>query len=143
MNTKRLVALTILVIAIAAASACGGGNNGADAVPTRGPTELNEVQERRAIRDLTDEGEVLEATMTQTATTASLELVVVDEVLEERAKELGSKFVRTVKQRGPDRQTGLAIGIGNVDYSITVKYSDGKKIAQGTKARTANSITWE
>ncbi len=143
MNTKRLVALTILVIAIATASACGGGNNGADAVPTRGPTELNEVQERRAIRDLTDEGEVLEATMTQTATTASLELVVVDEVIEERAKELGSKFVRTVKQRGPDRQTGQQIGIGNVDYTITVKYSDDTEVVRGIKARNANVIAWK
>ena len=143
MNTKRLVALTILVIAIATASACGRGNNGADAVPTRGPTELNEVQERRAIRDLTDEGEVLEATMTQTATTASLELVVVDEVSKERAKELGSKFVRTVKQRGPDRQTGLTIGIGNVDYTITVKYSDDTEVVRGIKARNANVIAWK
>ena len=143
MNTKRLVALTILVIAIASASACGGGNNGADAVPTRGPTELNEVQERRAIRDLTDEGEVLEATMTQTATTASLELVVVDEVSKERAKELGSKFVRTVKQRGPDRQTGLTIGIGNVDYTITVKYSDDTQVVRGIKARNASTIAWK
>ena len=143
MNTKRLVALTALVIAIAAASACGGGNDGADAVPPRGPTELNEVQEGRAIRDLTDEGEVLEATMTQTATTASLELVVVDEVSEERAKELGSKFVRVVKQRGPDRQTGLLIGIGNVDYTITVKYSDDTQVVRGIKARNANTIAWK
>ena len=143
MGAAKLMALMVLVVVIAAAAACGGDDDGADAVATRGPTELNEVQERRAIRDLTDEGEVLDATMTQTATTASLELVVVDEVSETRAQELGSKFVRTVKQRGPDRQTGILIGIGNVDYTVTVKYSDGNQVARGLKPRNANAITWK
>lgn len=143
MVTLRLVALTVVATAMAALVACGGDDDETDGVPTRGPTELNEVQERRAIRDLTDEGEVLDATMTQTATTASLELVVVDEVSETRAQELGSKFVRVVKQRGPDRQTGILIGIGNVDYTITVKYSDDRTAAQGTKPRNANAMTWK
>ena len=143
MSAAKLTALMVLVVVIAAAAACGGDDDGADAVATRGPTELNEVQERRAIRDLTDEGEVLEATMTQTATTASLELVVIDEVSPERAKELGSKFVRTVKQRGPDRQTGILIGIGNVDYTIIVKYSDDRTVAQGTKPRNVNAMAWK
>ena len=62
---------------------------------------------------------------------------------EERAKELGSKFVRTVKQRGPDRQTGLTIGIGNVDYTITVKYSDDTQVVRGIKAQNANAIAWK
>jgi hypothetical protein len=141
MNTTKLVALTVLVIAMTAAAACGGGDDGADA--ERGPTELNEAQESRAIRDLTDEGEVLEATIKQTATTASLELVVVDAVSEERAKELASKFVRTVKQRGPDRQTGILIGIGNVDYTVTVKRSDDTPVLRGIKARNANVIAWK
>jgi hypothetical protein len=141
MNTTKLVALTVLVIAMTAAAACGGGDDGADA--ERGPTKLNEAQESRAIRDLTDEGEVLEATIKQTATTASLELVVVDAVSEERAKELASKFVRTVKQRGPDRQTGILIGIGNVDYTVTVKRSDDTQVLRGIKARNANVIAWK
>lgn len=142
MRTLRLVALMVVATAMAALVACGGGSE-TDAVPTRGPTELNEVQERRAIRDLTDEGEVLDATMSQTATSASLELVVVDEVSADRAKELGSKFVRVVKQRGPDRQTGILIGIGNVDYTITVKYTDDRQAAKGSKPRNANAVTWE
>ncbi len=143
MGSAKLMALMVLVVVIAATAACGGDDDGADAVATRGPTELNETQERRAIRDLTDEGEVLEATMTQTATTADLQLVVVDEVSAERAQELGSKFVRVVKQRGPDRQTGILIGIGNVDYTITVKYSDDRVAAQGTKPRNANTMSWQ
>jgi hypothetical protein len=141
MSTTRLVALTIMVITTAALVACGGDSD--DAVAERGPTELNESQESRAIRDLTDEGEVLEATITQTPTTASLELVVVDAVSEERGKELGAKFVRTVKQRGPDRQTGILIGIGNVDYTITVKYSNDTQVVRGIKARNANAIAWK
>ena len=146
MDTARLVVLTIIAIALTASVACGRNSDddaGARTDATRGPTELNELQERRAIRDLMDEGEVLDATMSQTATTASLELVVVNEVSDTRAKELGSKFVRTAKMRGPDRQPGFRIGIGNVDYSITVKYSDDKKVAQGTKARNANEVIWE
>jgi hypothetical protein len=141
MSTTRLVALTVLLITTLALVACGGESDDADA--ERGPTELNEVQERRAIRDLTDEGEVLEATMSQTATTAALKLVVVNAVSEERAKELGSKFVRVVKQRGPDRQTGILIGIGNVDYTITVKYSSDTEVVRGIKARNANAIAWK
>ena len=146
MDTARLVVLTIIAIALTASVACGRNSDddaGARTDATRGPTELNELQERRAIRDLMDEGEVLDATMSQTATTASLELVVVNEVSEIRAKELGAKFVRTAKMKGPDRQPGFRIGIGNVDYSITVKYSDDKKVAQGTKARNANEVIWE
>ena len=162
MGTARLVALTIIAIVLTASVACGGNSDddaGARTDATRGPTELNELQERRAIRDLKDEGEVLDATMSQTATTASLELVVVNEVSDIRAKELGTLFVRMVKQRGPNRQNdgggrrgpeqvglkfpGLEIGVGNVEYSIIVKYSDDKKVAQGTKARTAKSVTWE
>jgi uncharacterized NAD(P)/FAD-binding protein YdhS len=139
---SRMVGLMVLVVVIASTVACGGDSED-NAVATRGPTELNKTQENRAIRDLTDEGEVLEAKMAQTATTASLDLVVVDAVSEERAKELGSKFVRVVKQRGPDRQTGVLIGIGNVDYTITVSYSDGNQVAQGTKARNANAIVWK
>lgn len=162
MDTARLVVLTIIAIVLTASVACGrnsGDDAGARTDATRGPTELNELQERRAIRDLMDEGEVLDATMSQTATTASLKLVVVNEVSDIRAKELGTLFVRMVKQRGPNRQNdgggrrgpeqvglkfpGLAIGVGNVEYSIIVKYSDDKKVAQGTKARTAKSVTWE
>ena len=162
MDTARLVVLTIIAIALTAAVACGRNSDddaGARTDATRGPTELNELQERRAIRDLMDEGEVLDATMSQTATTASLELVVVNEVSEIRAKELGTLFVRMVKQRGPNRQNdgggrrgpeqvglkfpGLEIGVGNVEYSIIVKHSDDKKVAQGTKVRSAKSVTWE
>ena len=162
MDTARLVVLTIIAIALTTSVACGRNSDddaGARTDTTRGPTELNELQERRAIRDLMDEGEVLDATMSQTATTASLKLVVVNEVSDIRAKELGTLFVRMVKQRGPNRQNdgggrrgpeqvglkfpGLAIGVGNVEYSIIVKYSDDKKVAQGTKARTAKSVTWE
>ena len=162
MDTARLVVLTIIAIVLTASVACGRNSDDdaeARTDATRGPTELNELQERRAIRDLMDEGEVLDATMSQTATTASLKLVVVNEVSDIRAKELGTLFVKMVKQRGPNRQNdgggrrgpeqvglkfpGLAIGVGNVEYSIIVKYSDDKKVAQGTKARTAKSVTWE
>ena len=158
MGTARLVALTIVAIALTASVACGGDSDD-DPVATRGPTELNELQERRAIRDLKDEGEGRDATMSQTATTASLELVVANEVSDIRAKELGTLFVRMVRQRGPNRKNdaggrrgpeqvglkfpGLEIGAGNVEYSIIVKYLDGKKAAQGTKARTARTVTWE
>ena len=158
MGTARLVALTILAIALTASVACGGSSDD-DAVATRGPTELNELQERRAIRDLKDEGEVRDATMSQTATTASLELVVANEVSDIRAKELGTLFVRMTRQRGPNRRNdgggrrgpeqvglkfpGLEIGAGNVEYSIIVKYLDGKKAAQGIKARTAKTVAWE
>ena len=68
MSTARLVALTIITIALTASVACGGNSDddvGARTDVTRGPTELNELQERRAIRDLMDEGEVLDATMSQ------------------------------------------------------------------------------
>ena len=162
MGTARLVILIVVIIALTASVACGENSDddaGTSMVSTRGPTELNELQERTAIGDLTAEDDVLGATMSQTATTASLELVVVNEVSEIRAKELGTLFVRMVKQRGPNRQNdgggrrgpeqvglkfpGLEIGVGNVEYSIIVKYSDDKKVAQGTKARTAKSVTWK
>ena len=97
--------------------------------------------------------------MSQTATTASLEKVVVNEVSDIRAKELGTLFVRMVRQRGPNRQNngggrrgpeqvglkfpGLEIGGGKVEYSTIVNYSDDKKVVQGTKARSAKSVTWE
>lgn len=57
MSTARLVALTIITIALTASVACGGNSDddtGASTVATRGPTELNELQEHRAIRDLID-----------------------------------------------------------------------------------------
>ena len=53
MSTAKLVALAALVIALTAVAACGEGSD-EEAVATRSPTELNEVQERRAVRDLTD-----------------------------------------------------------------------------------------
>ena len=98
--------------------------------------------------------------MSQTATTASLEKVVVTEVSDIRTKEMGTLFVRMVRQRGPNRQNnggggrrgpeqvglkfpGLEIGGGKVEYSTIVNYSDNKKGAQGTKARSAKSVTWE
>jgi len=162
MRTARLVALTILAMALMASVACGGSSDddvGASTDATRGPTELNELQERRAIRDLKDYGEVRDAMMSQTATTASLELVVANEVSDIRAQELGTLFVRMVRQRGPNRKNngggrrgteqiglkfpGLEIGVGKIDYSIIVKYLDNKKAAQGTKARTAKTVAWE
>ena len=55
MGTARLAALTILAIAPRASAACGGNSDddaGASTVATRGPADLNQLQERRAIRDL-------------------------------------------------------------------------------------------
>ena len=163
MGTARLVILIVVIIALTASVACGENSDddaGTSMVSTRGPTELNELQERTAIGDLTAEDDVLGATMSQTATTASLELVVANGVSDIRAKKLGSLFVKMVKQRGPNRDIGgrakdpdpasvgpkfpnFEIGFGNVEYSIIVKYSDDKKVAQGTKARSAKSVTWE
>ena len=96
MGTARLVILIVVIIALTASVACGENSDddaGTSMVSTRGPTELNELQERTAIGDLTAEDDVLGATMSQTATTASLELVVAIGVSDIRAKKLGSLFV--------------------------------------------------
>lgn len=52
--------------------------------------------------------------MSQTATTASLEKVVVNEVSDIRTKEMGTLFVRMVRQRGPNRQNNGGGGEADV-----------------------------
>jgi hypothetical protein len=150
MGIARFVGLTILVTAMVAAAACGGDGDGNGGDGTGGTTNLargsgaiNETQERRAIRALTDYNDVADATLSQSGTTLSLFLVVADDVSNERAKELGNTFVRMTKFHGPDVKPIQKIGPGNLDYVITVTYPNEEKIAQGSKKRLASLVTWE
>ena len=150
MRSAKLVALTVLVLAVTAGVACGGGSD-EDSGPAAGPlapssdisTDITEVQERRAIRALTDYNEVADATLSQSGTTMTLVLVVQSSVSPDRAKELGDQFVRQVKFHGPDLKPIQNIGPGNHDYFITVTYPDDEKIAQGAKNRIDSVVTWE
>lgn len=151
MGTARLVGLTVLATAMLAAVACGGGNGGESGDEAAGrttnlaraPGTINETQERRAIRALTDYNDVSDATLSQSGTTLSLFLVVVEAVSSERAQELGNTFVRMAKFHGPDIKPIQTIGPGNLDYVITVTYANEEKIAQGGKKRLASLVTWE
>ncbi len=154
MCTARMVALTVLVIVTTVGVACGGesdeGKSGADSakafapsLQARAPGVINEVQERRAIRALTDYNDVTDAALSQSGTTLSLVLVVAEDVSSDRAKELGVQFVKMVKFHGPDIKPVQSIGPGNLDYVITVTYPDEEKIAKGAKNRIASVITWE
>jgi len=154
MGTAPMVALTVLVIVTTVGVACGGesdeGKSGADSakafapsLQARAPGVINEVQERRAIRALTDYNDVTDAALSQSGTTLSLVLVVAEDVSSDRAKELGVQFVKMVKFHGPDIKPVQSIGPGNLDYVITVTYSDEEKIAKGAKNRIASVITWE
>jgi hypothetical protein len=149
-----MVALTVLVIVTTVGVACGGesdeGKSGADSakafapsLQARAPGVINEVQERRAIRALTDYNDVTDAALSQSGTTLSLVLVVAEDVSSDRAKELGVLFVKMVKFHGPDIKPVQSIGPGNLDYVITVTYPDEEKIAKGAKNRIASVITWE
>ena len=154
MGTAPMVALTVLVIVTTVGVACGGesdeGKSGADSakafapsLQARAPGVINEVQERRAIRALTDYNDVTDAALSQSGTTLSLVLVVAEDVSSDRAKELGVLFVKMVKFHGPDIKPVQSIGPGNLDYVITVTYPDEEKIAKGAKNRIASVITWE
>jgi hypothetical protein len=151
MRIARLVGLSFLAIALAATAACGGGDsdgNGDDAGGRttnleRAPGSINETEERRAIRALTDYNDVTAATLSQTGTTMSLILVVGENITTERAKELGDQFVRQTKFHGPDVKPIQSIGPGNLDYVITVTYPNEEKIAQGGKKRLASLVTWD
>jgi hypothetical protein len=150
MRIARLLGLTVLVTAMVAAAACGGNGDGnADDVTgrttnlARAPGTIDETQERRAIRALTDYNDVAEATLSQSGTTLSLFLVVVDGISSERAKELGDQFVRQAKFHGPDVKPIQTIGPGNLDYVITVTYPNEEQIAQGGKKKFASLVTWE
>ena len=149
-----MVALTVLVIVTTIGVACGGesdeGKSGAGSAKTfapslqaRAPGVINEIQERRAIRALMDYKDVTDATLSQSGTTLSLVLVVAEDVSSDRAKELGVQFVKMVKFHGPDIKPVQSIGPSNLDYVITVTYSDEEKIAKGAKNRIASVITWE
>ena len=61
----------------------------------------------------------------------------------DRAKELGSQFVRLFKIRSPDVQPGGLIGAGKFDYTIAVSYPDEKNIAQGAKMKAITLVIWE
>jgi len=151
MGMARLAGLTVLAIATIAAAACGGGDGGGNEEAGTGrttnlarpPGTINETQERRAIRALTDYNDVADATLSQSGTTLSLFLVVAEDVSSERAKELGNTFVRMAKFHGPDVKPIQTIGPGNLDYVITVTYPNEEKIALGGKKRNAALVTWE
>jgi len=155
MGTAPMVALTVLVIVTTVGVACGGesdeGKSGAGSakafapsLQARAPGVINEVQERRAIRALTDYNDVTDAALSQSGTTLSLVLVVAKDVSSDRAKELGVLFVKMVKFHGPDiKPVRVHPGPGNLDYVITVTYPDEEKIAKGAKNRIASVITWE
>lgn len=147
MVMARSVGLAILGIAMMAALACGDGIEGEGTGRTtnlaRPPGAINETQERRAIRALTDYNDVADATLSQSGTTLSLFLVVAEDVSSERAKELGNTYVRMAKFHGPDVKPIQTIGPGNLDYVITVMYPDEEEIAKGGKNRFASLVTWE
>lgn len=154
MCTAQMASLTVLVIVTTLGVACGGesdeGKSGLGSAKTfaaslqaRAPGVINELQERRAIRALTDYNDVTDATLSQSGTTLSLVLVVAENVSSDRAKELGVTFVRQVKFHGPDIKPVQSIGPGNLDYVITVTYPDEEKIAKGAKNRIASVIVWE
>lgn len=150
MAVARLVGLTVLVVVTMAAAACGGddGENGETGSGrttnlARPPGSIDETQERRAIRALTDYNDVADATLSQSGTTLSLFLVVAEGVSSERAKELGDQFVRQAKFHGPDVKPIQTIGPGNLDYLVTVTYPNEELIAQGGKKRNDALVTWE
>ena len=157
MSSTKWVALTVLVAAITVAVACGGDSDdgtSAGLPQARGETETNpvlpnlpldisDVQKGQALREIKDYGEVVDATLSQSGLTVTLDLVVVSTVSEERAKELGEQFVRIVKRRGPDHRPVNQIGTGSLDYAIAVSNPDAESIAKGDKIRAATKVIWE
>ena len=156
MSSARWVALTVLVAVMTVSAACGddSGDGESAGLPTaRGETDsspvhpnveldITDVQQSQSIREITDYGEVADATLSQSGVSVTLDLVVLSTVSEERAKELGDQFVRVVKRRGPDHRPVNQLGTGTLDYAITVSYPDGE-ISKGSKVRIATQISWE
>ena len=157
MSSAKWVALTILVVVMTFAVACGDSDDqGTSAgLPTsRGETDSNpvhpnvllditDVQQRQSLREITDYAEVVDATLVQSGISVTLDLIVGSVVSEERAKELGDQFLRIVKRRGPDHRPVNQLGTGSLDYAITVFHPGELQIAKGTKGRMATQISWE
>ncbi len=148
MVMTRSVVLLVLAIAMLAATACSdpaieGDGTGRTTNIARPPGTIDETQERRAIRALTDYNDVTDATLSQSGTTLSLFLTVAEGISTERAKELGNTYVRMAKFNGPDVKPIQTIGPGNLDYIVTVMYPDEEEIAKGGKKKLASLVTWE
>jgi len=148
--------LLVLVAVMTVAAACGGDSDeGASAgLPeARGETDtspvhpnveldITDVQKSQSLREITDYGEVVNATLSQSGISVTLDLTVVSTATEERAKELADQFVRVVKRRGPDHRPVNQLGTGTLDYTITVSYPD-EEISKGVKSRIATQISWK
>lgn len=156
MSSSKWMALTVLVLVMTLAVACGGDSDEGESVglpSARGETDtspvhpnvaldITDVQQRQSLREITDYADVVDATLSQSGVSVTLDLVVLSTVSEERAKELGDQFVRVVKRRGPDHRPVNQLGTGTLDYAITVSYPDGE-ISKGSKVRIATQISWE
>jgi hypothetical protein len=65
------------------------------------------------------------------------------ETSEAVAQSLGDKFVRLIKQWGPeDNPSRPEIGSGDYDYQINVSCGGASAIAKGSKASDSTSIAW-
>ena len=149
--------LSALVLIMTAVVACGddsGDGDSAGLPQSRGETDTNpvlpnlpldisDVQKGQALREIKDYGDVLDATLSQSGLSVTLDLVVNSSLTEERAKELGEQFVRIVKRRGPDHRPVNQIGTGSLDYSIAVSNAEQESVARGDKVRAASKVIWD
>lgn len=156
MRIAKWMALTALVLIMTVAVACGSdseeesaglpsarGETDTNPVLPNVPLDISDVQKGQALREIKDYGDVVDATLSQSGLSVTLNLVVASTVSGDRAKELGEQFVRIVKRRGPDHRPVNQIGTGSLDYSIAVSNPDEDSIAKGDKARNASKVIWE
>ena len=110
--------------------------------PTRIPLPDPGLSNSEIVAAITQYPEIIDAAINERGNQVSLVLIVHPLTNESRGKELGDNFVRMFKSFSDDEAPGSSIGTGKYDYLIGVYYPNKKKVAQGTKSRVAQRISW-
>lgn len=129
MKPTRLAAALLVLLAATVAHA-------ADA------PEITDQQKQIAISQIKTYPGVRDAAVTQEDGMLTLVIVADYAMNAETAKQNGERFVRLVKQFGPDDNPTSEIGAGVYDYLIIVVTPAKKELARGAKVNIAKKITW-
>ena len=148
---KKMLKMTVVlgigilaVVAIACGSDAVRSGSGSDGQSAKSVEPLRESVKDIVLQMIKANREISEATISQNNSEVALVLIVDCETTEAVAQSLGKRFVRLVKQWGPDDDPSRPeIGPGDYDYKVTVSCGGASAIATGSKTSEGTSITWE
>ena len=122
------------------------------AAPTASDSSASESSTARTLRESVKElvissfltnPAVADMTIEQNGSAVSLVMVVDCATSQDSAKKMGDRFLRLVKQFGPDSDPSTTeLGTGDYDYVVGVSCANGTELARGAKTSDSATITW-